>query len=475
MAYKKYIRKNGKVYGPYTYHSKRVGDKVIFEYHGLAKKKSPLLGSKIFLIIFGIFIVLFLGSLFIFSNSKINPSIILDIKESYEEGEILKGKLDVNLKSGEFIPASSKVIFINEETRYEYILRDLIEELPVEGEYYVEGSQVSGFGEGYGEMGAKETYPDVYFKLNVYSKDGGSGGGSSIIDKDKDKKDKDKDKDKDKNDTKDKDDGESEEDGKIKDKISGAVITGEVSLKFEKEVQGDVSYGREFRYSLREGESVEVVEGSVKTETVDLSSKDLDLIMDSEGLVVTTSYFELEEGFGEDYLYKSRKSLSINISSLDLMFEEGSLKIYVVYEGNEIIFLDTYLKDRVPISQISVQEEIEEELSIEDFIYPPLFRETFYIENISLNEKELAILLDEFPNQSIQRSAKEYKKWILVEFKLLEYSVEYSYDSSLDFEVLEKLMEKDRIMWLKDLARKFLKEESSSEELINFTKSYDFS
>ena len=37
MVYEKYIRKNGKLYGPYTYHSKRVGGKVVSEYHGTKK------------------------------------------------------------------------------------------------------------------------------------------------------------------------------------------------------------------------------------------------------------------------------------------------------------------------------------------------------------------------------------------------------------------------------------------------------
>jgi len=34
MSYKKYIKRGGKLYGPYIYHSKRVGDKVISEYVG---------------------------------------------------------------------------------------------------------------------------------------------------------------------------------------------------------------------------------------------------------------------------------------------------------------------------------------------------------------------------------------------------------------------------------------------------------
>jgi len=39
MAYKKYIRRGGKVYGPYIYHSKRVDGKVVSEYHGVHSNK----------------------------------------------------------------------------------------------------------------------------------------------------------------------------------------------------------------------------------------------------------------------------------------------------------------------------------------------------------------------------------------------------------------------------------------------------
>ena len=38
MAYKKYIVKNGKVYGPYVYHSRKEGGKVVSEYKGKPKK-----------------------------------------------------------------------------------------------------------------------------------------------------------------------------------------------------------------------------------------------------------------------------------------------------------------------------------------------------------------------------------------------------------------------------------------------------
>jgi hypothetical protein len=38
MAYKKYIKRDGKVYGPYIYHSRKVHGKVITEYRGKVKK-----------------------------------------------------------------------------------------------------------------------------------------------------------------------------------------------------------------------------------------------------------------------------------------------------------------------------------------------------------------------------------------------------------------------------------------------------
>ena len=34
MVYKKYIKKDGKLYGPYIYESKRIDGKVVSQYHG---------------------------------------------------------------------------------------------------------------------------------------------------------------------------------------------------------------------------------------------------------------------------------------------------------------------------------------------------------------------------------------------------------------------------------------------------------
>jgi len=58
MAYKKYIKRGGKTYGPYVYHSKRVDGKVVSEYIGPQKVKINY--KKISLVVLGIFVFLML-------------------------------------------------------------------------------------------------------------------------------------------------------------------------------------------------------------------------------------------------------------------------------------------------------------------------------------------------------------------------------------------------------------------------------
>src|SRR3990167_5155872 len=40
MAYKKYIKRDGKIFGPYVYHSRKINGRVISEYRGKHKENS---------------------------------------------------------------------------------------------------------------------------------------------------------------------------------------------------------------------------------------------------------------------------------------------------------------------------------------------------------------------------------------------------------------------------------------------------
>jgi hypothetical protein len=166
MVYKKYIKKDGKLYGPYTYESKRVDGKVISEYHGPTKnfnaKRYAWIFAAAVLVIF--FAYLALNADF----SKLTGHAVLSTQVSYDENQAARGNISLSLKQGELIPASSKIIFENAGQTYEYPLSELVSEQPVSGNFYIPGTDVSGAGDGYGIEGEKQVSPDVSFVLEIY-------------------------------------------------------------------------------------------------------------------------------------------------------------------------------------------------------------------------------------------------------------------------------------------------------------------
>src|SRR3989344_4039106 len=146
MVYKKFIKKNGKIYGPYTYHSRRENGKVVSEYHG----KSSSLGisnskvthfDSVFALVVGIFAAFLLMSGLSFG---LTGNVVLDAQTIYNEGENLAGVMSLSLKEGELIPASTEIVIENNENVFNYSLEDLVSEEPVEGVYYIEGKEFSG-------------------------------------------------------------------------------------------------------------------------------------------------------------------------------------------------------------------------------------------------------------------------------------------------------------------------------------------
>lgn len=67
MVYKKYIKRGGKIYGPYKYHSRKINGKVITEYRGKAVKKKKI--NTLFLILG--FILVF-SLIFVLNYDKID-------------------------------------------------------------------------------------------------------------------------------------------------------------------------------------------------------------------------------------------------------------------------------------------------------------------------------------------------------------------------------------------------------------------
>ncbi|MBT7281878.1 hypothetical protein HN832_00525, partial [archaeon] len=100
MVYKKFVKRGGKVYGPYIYSSKRVGGKVVSEYLG---QKPGGSGKKLFLSVF--LIAFLLASIFLgvqyfnsessFSSESISPEVfdgtsdLVKFDEAKEEPKVL--------------------------------------------------------------------------------------------------------------------------------------------------------------------------------------------------------------------------------------------------------------------------------------------------------------------------------------------------------------------------------------------------
>ncbi len=336
MVYKKFITKNGKTYGPYLYHSERVDGRVVSNYHGsenVSKKfsaKKPLIVGIVFSL------VLIFSILFLLNNFLSTGKIIFEPQHIYSEGELLKGSLELVLEEGEFVPASTllSIGFGDDLKIFEF--RDIVDEAPEFGNYFVEGFNLSGEGEGYGVETFVEGSNDVDFVLKIYSEDESSSESEEVVVEE--------------NETDSEDVVEipeelieeevvSEEEIIVEDVVEEVVeepveeiietpevveevveevevpeepapITGEVIS--ERLIEGVVSSDEPFVYDLDEGENVEIVS----------SSEDVDFVIEDGQVIVTT-----------DYVEDLNARLIIDLEELNISAQEGSLEMSIIYDG----------------------------------------------------------------------------------------------------------------------------------------------
>ncbi|MCD4771217.1 hypothetical protein K8R30_02245 [archaeon] len=362
--------------------------------------------DKKYFVVFGIVVVATLGLIFL--QNSFSGYAVLELNADYHEGEILDGVLELSLNKGEFIPASTKVVFENSEERREFDLEDIVSEESVEGMYYIEGKNLSGEGVGYGLMGTKES-PEISFVFNVSSDD--------------------------------------------EEKITEEIVS------------GDISADRPLVYNLEEGQTAELVPGSVAIGSKTLNDEDIDFEILNGTVFVSTVYFEEEEGFGADYLSSKDDSgdseeefwvLEINLSALDLNFSAGELKISFVYNDDEILSLSSVLQESDIV-------EIEE----------PVLLEVSEFSSQGLTEDERQILVQKFGDVSVVTTRSEVLDGRLIRnYKLGDYELVASYDYDLDS--LDEQMERDRVNFLRDLVRMISEEKVISEDVGEFLVSSDF-
>lgn len=370
MVYEKYIKRGGKIYGPYSYKSVKKDGRVITEYLGKSEKKFKKLNKNFTgkLIFFGFVFLIIIVASFFFNFDFIGKVTMSFDDLSYSPGEIISGNLKLVLEQNEFIPASAKVLIDNAGEKHEFVLEELIDHETSEGDFYISNKNISGFGKGYGFDGS---YPIVSFVLNIFSElpenesvvpsqrdnsgepSGGGGGGGSvetseeIIEEDEEEQEQEEaeeqeqeqneeeqEQEQEENKEERKEEKEEKEKPKKEKSITGKIIqgffkgisnfflplTGKVSLELEKQVFGEVSKDKPFVYDLEEDQILKINSSDHKVNLLIVSSKN-----DSgEQLIVTT-----------DYVGKGIE-LYVDLSRLNITRKVGDLEIRLVYEGIEI-------------------------------------------------------------------------------------------------------------------------------------------
>src|SRR3989344_5066009 len=181
MVHKKYIKRDGKLYGPYYYESYREGNKVKTRYISSDEFRSKnslnnIIGGrriKTFIYLFAALGIAF-ALIYLFMNFQgLSGRVVLDV-ENGVEGSPLSGVLKFNLKSGELIPTEAKVIVNLGDFSKEFSLSELVKDDSISvqsGNFFAEGFSIEGSGEGFGAIGAKTIYPNVNFELRVFDSD----------------------------------------------------------------------------------------------------------------------------------------------------------------------------------------------------------------------------------------------------------------------------------------------------------------
>jgi hypothetical protein len=473
MVYKKYIERNGKIYGPYVYHSRRVDGKVISEYHGSNKKTNR---RRILFIIALPIIIISLILWSVFFQPQFTGRIVLDLNQDVSEE--FQGNINLVLKEGELIPMGTKIIIENGGEIYESFLEDFIDLEEIDGNYYLQDTDVLGNGAGFGIIGKTEKTVSVFFQLKIREKDS-----LEKIDKSNDLDLEEELSDDVTGESLEKVIEEKEESIDLPTTLTGSVVkriggifsnsfTGNV-VSEKGIIQGDVSKGKEFKQTISAGETVEIIEGSVMAEDGKLDLNVLNLVVENNQIIVTTNYSKIDKGFGKNYLGKTEMEISIPLNSLNIDFEVGPIIIKGIHEEVEIFSYEKEIKETTSLEEIApsnenineINEIIINKKNLTDA--PNNFPPTEIIQDgIDLNEKEISILMKKFGTIEIRSFVQKYRDKYLVELTIGKFSLKHYYSNSLKEEELKIEIEKDKIIWLKDLAREFGKEDLILEEVV---------
>ncbi len=192
------------------------------------------------------------------------------------------------------------------------------------------------------------------------------------------------------------------------------------------------------------------------------------------------------------YFFKDNESFGTEYSGSDNLIEwhateecvDAVIRVDVLAEdnGQELEQPVFNPEDRIIINIRTVLAENETEIEVDDLGISPEItepaEEVEIVEEIGivrlyfLTEDDKQILINEFGDVDIIRTARLFRDRIVVKYELGNRWIENSYDANLGDEELERQMEVDRIKWLKDIIKEIVNEESAEQNLEDFDGSY---
>src|SRR3989344_1397748 len=485
----------------------------------MEKNNLPYKKIIYFLIIIAVFLLIIF--LLNYLAKSLTGKAVLGITTSYKENETLKGTLSLSLKEGELIPADSIVTIKMPSNSYNYKLSDLVTDETVNGNFYAEGSSLSGGGEGYGFSGKKKSYPDVNFTLKI-TKTGStsetSTGGTTETSSSNTTSETTTPEDNSSTLTSGttettttettttpattstttsttpttettstipttpttttptipttetiKKEEKAEEkvekkDEKSEEKKDEKTITGGVVAELTKEVEGKVSKNSPYTYQLEEGEDAEI----------DSSSEAVSISKQGNKISITTDYEKDEKGFGEQYLGNSADyKLNIDLSSLNRSEEAGELSVTVDYNSLNIASVSTTLSVENPEQTVTNVTTTNLTSNISSNA-TNISIKTENLSDFSLTAEELFILKGKTGASSVEiTKAEVINGRLFIRFEIGTYWLENSYDNTRDKEELNSEIELDRARWVKYLARALLEGHSEAEAVEGFVGPYN--
>ncbi|MCH7850522.1 MAG: LamG domain-containing protein, partial [Nanoarchaeota archaeon] len=121
--------------------------------------------------------------------------------------------------------------------------------------------------------------------------------------------------------------------GKVVDDLS---TNGPVSST-ETEIEGIVSKDTPFTYNLGKRNSIEIIDGSIRTDSINLSDNDINLDIEGREIIITTQYFE-EKDLEDEYFLK------IPLEKFDIIAKTGTLGVKLIYQDISLIELSKDIK-----------------------------------------------------------------------------------------------------------------------------------